>query len=53
MNYQLEVCLVALALITGVTPSVAAHSQQVMQKGDQRRVASHQKRRIDARCRPG
>jgi len=33
MNYQLEVCLVALALITGVTPSVAAHSQQVMQKG--------------------
>jgi biopolymer transport protein TolR len=33
MNYQLEVCLVALALITGVTPSVAAQSQQAMQKG--------------------
>jgi len=33
MNYQLEVCLVALTLITGVTPSVAAQSQQAMQKG--------------------
>jgi biopolymer transport protein TolR len=33
MNYQLEVCLVALTLITGVTPSVAAQSQQAMRKG--------------------
>jgi biopolymer transport protein ExbD len=33
MNYQLEVCLVALALITDATPFVAAHSQQAMQKG--------------------
>src|SRR5882672_4423826 len=37
MNYQLEVCLVALTLAVGITPSVAAQSQarraQPMQKG--------------------
>ena len=33
MNHLLEVCLVALTLTTGITPSIAAQSPGAMQKG--------------------